>query len=178
MGGGGQSRFHVHELKRSIDGPLEVLTVPAPVLTATEAFLAECGRERYEGVVLWLGVVDPDDHGYILHELVPRQYGYRDPEGGVAVQIPDSEITTILMGLPVGVLILCRVHSHPGAAYHSAQDDLNRLLSHVGAISIVVPNFAQDPISLIECSINELDESHRWRELEGDEVERRFVVDA
>ena len=166
------------QFKRSVDGPLVAIVVPAGVLEETQAFLAECGREHYEGVVLWVGVVDLEDRGSIVRELIPRQYGYRSPEGGVAVQVPDDEIAAILTALPPRLLILCRVHSHPHRAYHSETDDLNRLLSHVGAISIVVPDFARSPIVLSECSINELDEAHRWRELDADEVLQRFVVDA
>lgn len=156
---------------------MALIAIPRQVVEATWEFLAACGREHYEGVVLWLGIVDTANTGHVLRELIPRQYGYRSKDG-VAVQIPDEEIAAILAALPTALLILCRIHSHPTEAYHSAQDDLNRLLSHVGAISIVVPDFAQDPIDLQDCSVNELDESHRWRELDGDEITRRFVIDA
>lgn len=163
-------------LKLAIDGPLAKIHVPAAVLETTGQFLSECGAECYEGVVLWVGVVDLENQGRVVSELIPRQLGYRTPEG-VAVQIPDEEIRRILFDLPVGMVILCRVHSHPGTAYHSSTDDLNQLLAHAGAISIVVPDFARAPIDLRHCSVNELDEEHRWRELARNEVMLRFVVD-
>ena len=150
--------------------------IPAAVLEATGGFLRDCGRQHYEAVVLWIGVVDIRDHGFVTAELIPRQVGYRGPDG-VAVSIPGEEITRLFASLPPDQMILCRVHSHPGRAYHSSTDDLNRLLSHVGAISIVVPDFARAPIDLGRCSINELDGSHRWRELPLSEATRRFVVD-
>lgn len=162
-------------LKRSIDGPLKQIIVPPTVLETTVEFLRACGRERYEAVVLWTGVVDIEDRGYVLAELIPRQIGYRGADG-VAVSIPGEEITRILMNLPRGEMILCRVHSHPGRAYHSPTDDLNRLLSHVGAISIVVPDFAREPLDLRRCSVNELDAQHRWRELSRAETLERFVI--
>lgn len=149
-------------------------TVPRAVIDATGVALRAAGEERLEGVVLWIGRPTAE-HVEIVTEFVPPQIAYRSEEG-VAVQIPDDVIAEIITALPAGYAISARVHSHPASAYHSDVDDLNAILSHQGAISIVVPNFARDPIELERCSINERDERHRWRELPVSETHQRFLV--
>lgn len=149
-------------------------TIPAAVITATREVLLIAGGEGLEGVVLWIGQ-RRGTHVEILGEYVPRQIAYRS-DHGVAVQIPDDEIARIIAWLPEGLAVACRVHSHPGEAYHSSTDDLNALLSHAGAISIVVPHFARDDLRLQRCSVNELDEAFRWRELTARETRQRFQV--
>jgi hypothetical protein len=149
-------------------------SIPAPVIDATTDALRAAGDERLEGVVLWIGQRQRQ-HVEILGEYVPRQIAYRS-EHGVAVQIPDDEIARIIAWLPEGLAVACRVHSHPGEAYHSDTDDLNALLSHAGAISIVVPNFARDTLHLERCSVNELDDTFRWRELTARQTRNRFTV--
>jgi len=149
-------------------------TIPASVITNTREVLLIAGREGLEGVVLWIGQ-RRGTHVEILSEYVPRQISYRS-EHGVAVQIPDDEIALIIAWLPEGLAVACRVHSHPGKAYHSSTDDVNALLSHAGAISIVVPHFARDDLRLEHCSVNELDDDFRWRELTPRETQQRFHV--
>ena len=148
--------------------------IPASVISNTREVLLIAGREGLEAVVLWIGRRG-GAHVEILREYVPRQIAYRS-EHGVAVQIPDDEIALIIARLPAGLSVACRVHSHPGAAYHSSTDDLNALLSHTGAISIVVPLFARDEVRLEHCSVNELDRDFRWRELTALETRQRFKV--
>jgi hypothetical protein len=149
-------------------------SVPQRVLDATGDALRIAGEEELEGVVLWVGRPG-DTFVDIVTELIPPQIAYRS-EHGVAVQIPDEAIAQIIAALPGGYAISVRVHSHPGRAYHSSVDDDNGLLSHRGSISIVVPDFAREPLRLQRCSINERDADHRWRELPTDEAGRRFRV--
>ena len=150
-------------------------TVSQGVLDRSRDFLAERGREGAEGAVLWLGSVCDERQARVLAEFAPPQVAYVSEEG-VAVHVPDDVIAEIVRLLPLGVFVLCRLHSHPHEAYHSEQDDTNMIISHRGAISIVVPEFARDPIVLECCSVNELDERHRWRELSLEEIRQRFEV--
>jgi hypothetical protein len=149
--------------------------VPQAVLDATRHTLRVAGGKRLEAVVLWIASPRVQTAVEIVTELVPPQIAYRSRDG-VAVQIPDDVIAEIIAALPAGFAVAARVHSHPSAAYHSSTDDDNALLSHQGAISIVVPDFARAPISLERCSVNERDDEHRWRELSADETLRRFRV--
>jgi hypothetical protein len=160
---------------RQIPPTLWHYTVPHQVVERSGDFLAERGRQGLEAVVLWLGLVADERRAVVLVELTPPQVAYAG-EDGVAVQVPDEVIAELLRSLPVGIFVLCRLHSHPREAYHSEQDDTNMIISHRGAISIVVPHFAQQPIGLERCSVNELGEGHRWRELSRQEIRERFEV--
>src|SRR5439155_1750856 len=82
---------------------------------------------------------------------------------GVAVEVTQRGLAEMISALPAGVFVLARVHSHPSAAFHSPLDDENMLISHEGAISIVVPHFARSGMELATCSINELRHGQGWR---------------
>lgn len=158
-----------------MDVPVTFL-IPSTVIAETRATLAEIGEQRVEGVVLWVGKEPVDGTVEILEALVPWQVALRN-EDGLAVTIPDWEVSELILGLEAGTYIPIRVHSHPQDAYHSSTDNLNRILSHKGSISIVVPWFAKSEMRLGECSVNELGPDFRWSELSADEITRRFIVD-
>jgi hypothetical protein len=158
-----------------MDVPL-IFRIPRAVLTETRRTLAEIGEHGVEGVVLWVASEPADGTAEVLRTLIPYQVALRS-EDGLAVTIPDWAVSELILGLEPSSYIPIKVHSHPQDAFHSMTDDLNRILSHRGSISIVVPWFARAELRLSECSVNELGSDFRWRELSADEVERRFIVD-
>lgn len=149
-------------------------SLPAEVLAATRSMLRERGELGVEAVVLWIGRALSDEHAEIIAPVRPGQVAYRGPEG-CAVEVPPDALSEIISMLPEGAFVLARVHTHPGRAYHSPVDDTNMLIAHNGAISIVVPDFARDPMDLARCSVNEL-RRDGWRELSAAEVAQRFEV--
>jgi hypothetical protein len=149
--------------------------VPREALEDTWEFLRERGRIGVEGVVLWVGEVLDEERAVVVVAVPPRQLAYRG-EDGLAVEIPQDALTELIGALPLGVHVLARVHSHSMAAYHSSLDDTNMVISHAGAISIVVPDFANGPVGLVGCSVNELGADGGWRELSAKTVSERFVV--
>lgn len=149
--------------------------IPRQILHESRLLLAAPGREGLEAAVVWLGRETATAAVEILAVEMPEQIAIRT-DLGVAVMLPDESVSRLIAALPAGVFIPVRLHTHPGAAYHSSTDDQNKLLSHRGAISIVVPDFARGEIDLSRCSVNELDEGFRWRELSPDEVGARFLV--
>jgi hypothetical protein len=151
--------------------------VDARTLALTREFLQERGEHGLEGVVLWLGRPLDEHHAEILAPYAPEQVGFKSEEG-VAVQVTDEGLSGLISALPPGMFVLCRVHSHPSEAYHSELDDTNMIISHPGAISIVVPFYARSPIVLPDCSINELQYGSGWRELSRAEILERFEVRA
>ena len=159
----------------NIPATLRSYIVPRDVLEKTEAFLRERGAYGAEGVVLWLGEVIDDETGSVMAAYVPDQIAHRS-ERGVAVEVTQEGLTRLITGLPVGVFVLIRVHSHPTDAFHSELDDDNMLISHANAISIVVPDFAREPIVLERCAVNELRHERGWIELDPAEVRTRFRV--
>jgi len=158
-----------------VPATLEYFKVPRRVLDDTGELLAERGRLGLEAVVLWIGRVEDSRRASILAAVRPGQIAYRGEEG-CAVEVPPDALSEIIRLLHDGTFVLARVHTHPGAAYHSDVDDSNMLIAHDGAISIVVPRFAIDPVDLAECSVNELRHPGGWRELAAEEVARRFEV--
>jgi hypothetical protein len=149
--------------------------VPQHVLHETWMFLRERGREHLEGVVLWVGVVNDAEHADVLAQIAPAQVAYRS-EQGLSVAIPQQELSKLIAALPEKVHILARVHSHGEEAYHSPLDDTNMVISHQGAISIVVSDFAAGAPSLLACSVNRLAADGSWRELERAAVQELFTV--
>jgi hypothetical protein len=147
------------------------------ILDDTWALLRGPGAEGFESVVLWIGKVTGPTTVHVLQAIRPQQIAYRSSEG-CAVEIPPEAIGNVITALDDGEFILARVHTHPTDAYHSDTDDQNMLIAHTGAISIVVPHFAQGPASLATTSVNELRSDGSWRLLPTDEVSRRFVTPA
>jgi hypothetical protein len=150
-------------------------TLERAILERTAEFLHRRGEEGLEATVAWLGRVVDETHAEIIDAYAPEQIGYAS-EDGVAVEVTQRGLAEMISALPEGVFVLVRVHSHPSSAYHSPLDDENMLISHEGAISIVVPYFARAGMELAACSVNELRHGQGWRELRPDEVAERFTV--
>lgn len=150
--------------------------VPAAVLALTRGLLRRAGERGFEAVVLWVGTVADDLTADVGTAFAPRQVAYRSDDG-CAVEVPPEEIGNLVAALRPGQFVLARVHTHPGAAYHSPVDDLNLLVGHVGAISVVVPYFAVAPrLNLELCSVNVLQADGSWSELSPAAVRDRFEV--
>jgi hypothetical protein len=154
---------------------LRRFTVPRQVLADTRTMLAESGDHGLEAIVVWIGRPADDEHAEVLWAVRPRQFAYRS-EDGLAVEVRPDDLLELIRSLPEGTAILARVHTHPSEAYHSALDDTNMLISHQGAVSVVVPAFARDPIELERCSVNVLDHDRGWLELTSSEIRERFEI--
>jgi hypothetical protein len=149
--------------------------VPGEVIETTEAFLRERGRAECEAVVLWFGVVGDTGSATVSSAYVPEQTPFAFDDG-VGVYIDEEAITRVILALAGDEIVLARIHSHPRAAYHSDTDDLNRLISHEGAISIVVPYFASRGLRIELCSVNEFLLDLGWQELSAAEAAERIVI--
>lgn len=149
--------------------------LPQRVLDDTWLFLRERGTHGIEAVVLWVGQIVDAQHADVLAAIRPPQVAYRG-EDGLAVEVPQDALTELISGLPDAIHVLARVHSHPGEAYHSVLDDTNMLISHRGAVSIVVPDFARGSATLAGCSVNQLRPPDGWQELSAGAVANLFQV--
>jgi hypothetical protein len=151
-----------------------VFRVSRPLLDETWRLLREAGRDEREATVFWLGSVADNSTVEILSAVRPGQVARRG-RWGVSVEVTQEGLTELIMLLAEGVFIAVRLHTHPGDAYHSEMDDANMVISHKGAISIVVPKFASGTPDLRSCSVNEL-KNGVWVELDRLEVATRFEV--
>lgn len=109
--------------------------MPGFVLDEVRHHLEEAGAAGVEATGFL--VAGPD--GVARHAIFPDQVAGRSPACWVAVT--DRGRTELALALGDDERYVARVHSHPGAAYHSATDDGNPALRHEGALSIVVPFF-------------------------------------
>jgi len=143
------------------------------------AFFQERGSQDCEGTALLAG--RPVDENIRLTRLfIPEQRCIKVPlpDGriGLRVELTEHAHYTLTDNLAPGELFYARIHSHPGNAFHSQTDDDNGVISHRGALSIVVPYFAAEPIDLRRCAVYRLEHGRGWLPLGTDQIEQVFRV--
>lgn len=116
-----------------------LIDCPSDVIHTTLELLRKAGKERREGIVLWLGQ-RADDHIQVTDAYQPLHTSKADmfhitPAGMNALH---NELRNRRR------MVAAQVHTHPGRAYHSKADDRWAIVRHVGALSLVVPDFAFD----------------------------------
>lgn len=152
------------------------LRLTAGILTDAQAFLTSRGADGAEGTGLIAAAAGADDWWEATFFIAPEQCAVTGPHG-CSVEVTESGKDQLVAALPAGHLYLARVHSHPGAAFHSRTDDANPALTHVGALSIVVPYFGLGlRRGLHACAVYLLEESRRWQELPPGAQRRRWLV--
>src|SRR5690348_2637897 len=95
--------------------------VPQSILDETRRFLYQRGLLGCEGMALWVGHATEYDI-LITRVLAPDQICVKTPFG-VAVELTEEAHYTLTDYLRGAERLYVRVHSHPGEAYHSRQDD-------------------------------------------------------
>lgn len=119
--------------------------VPGPVLDRTEAQLRAAGTDGYEVFVLWTGVITGEAFDVITPH-VPKQTSYR-LDTGLCVRVAGDELHRLNRWMfEAGEILGVQVHSHPTDAYHSETDDAYPMVTLLGGLSIVVPQFGRDGI--------------------------------
>jgi hypothetical protein len=119
-----------------------VIEVPSHLLADTFAIFRDCGGARRECVVYWIG--STEDAGVVDELVHPR---HTSGQGGY--QIDDAWLTRFWFDLARWhKSVRVQVHTHPRAASHSPTDDNWALIHTPGFLSLVIPNFAQGPISV------------------------------
>jgi hypothetical protein len=115
------------------------------------------------------GVVEGDD-ARVTRFIAPDQR-----TGGVAggwVEVTQNGKMVLALALRAEERYLARIHSHPGAAFHSWTDDRNPGLTAEGSFSLVVPYFGLGLRRGIQaCAVYRL-RRERWVELSPQELER------
>lgn len=129
--------------------------IPEEVARTTEAFLQSQGRFRQEGWVLWAGgLADTDVRTFVVgRAIVPRQAA-----SGIHAHVAGAEVDRIAKQLEEQNEVLgIQIHSHPWGAFHSGVDDEEALVTKVGGVSIVVPNFARGGLrDFSQCAVYRL----------------------
>ena len=124
---------------------MESLRVSRNTLRQTQAFMRRNGKDDIECIVLWAGKILDLSTFQVTRAIFPVQKGTL-----VTVNVDEEEIKRIddetrLRGEVIGA----QLHTHPTSAFHSDTDDATPIISKVGALSIVIPYFARDPIETL-----------------------------
>lgn len=143
---------------------LRLVQVSDEMIRETEAALRDAGASGYELFVLWTGQID-DDVLTIEHCWIPAQESYKLEEG-LCVRIDADELDRLNRWLYTEKQILgVQIHAHPTDAFHSETDDFYPVVTSVGGLSIVVPDFCRRGLSDTETKVYRL-ASDGWMELD------------
>ena len=133
------------------------------------------GEQHSEGIALWAGY-QKEDVFLVTNLVIPRQTGYRGDDGVCAV-IEGPELRRIGLELyKAGRQLFAQIHSHPTDAYHSATDDEYAIVTTMGGLSLVVPDFAIRPFDLDEYATYRLSEKGSWEEISLGDVSRLIQI--
>lgn len=127
------------------DGLLGVRTfvIPGAVLAETISFLRKAGTRGNEAFVLWSGILTGPRSFRFASVLIPEQRAM-ETEHGLLVTVEGEALFQVNKAVHERHEILAaQVHTHPTSAYHSTTDDTFPLVTLVGALSIVLPDFAR-----------------------------------
>lgn len=120
-------------------------TIPSAILDSTLQALTDAGRDGNEAFVLWSGVLE--DGGTKMRFTTatrPDQEPMATPDG-LLVVVPGSALAEVNLGCyRRGEILAGQVHSHPTDAFHSGTDDHYPLVTLLGGLSVVIPDFGHD----------------------------------
>jgi len=141
------------------------ILIPAELVERTQGHLREAGTRELEGVALWAGEVTGQVFN-VSAVLVPNQQAFNGPSGLYYV-VDSMALHRVNVWLFENSLqLIAQVHSHPGEAYHSPTDDSYPMVTTIGSLSIVVPDFARNPFNLSTCAAYQLSPNGKWEELD------------
>lgn len=101
------------------------------------------GAKGFEMFVFWSGVFAGDGRFLVHSAHVPRQTATRSRDG-LTVRVEGEALHRLNVWLYEHTQILAaQVHAHPTDAYHSETDDTFPIVTALGGLSLVVPDFCR-----------------------------------
>jgi hypothetical protein len=142
----------------AVKGGAGILRLASNIITGTFRTLRECGRRESECAVFWTGPSTEDVIEGLEHPLHRRSaFGY---------EVDDAWLTEFWKRLATSRRsVKAQIHTHAESAFHSATDNKWPIVSQVGFLSIVIPNFAAGEPSLDAAWIGRLQTDGTWRRL-------------
>ena len=117
--------------------------IPYTVLNDTIRFLRDVGKSGAEGFVLWGGKAE-DALFRFSTAVIPEQNAVTT-EDGLLVLVSGEALFKVNKTLYDRDEILAgQVHTHPTSAFHSSTDDHYPLVTLLGSLSLVIPDFAKN----------------------------------
>lgn len=119
---------------------IEKFCVPSEIVEDTEESLVAAGSKGFERFVLWSGNIEGSD--FIVETVhVPEQEAYKF-DTGLLVRIEGDALHRLNAWLyESGEILGVQIHAHPTLAYHSETDDTYPIITTLGGLSIVTPDF-------------------------------------
>jgi hypothetical protein len=116
--------------------------VPLQLLDQTLQPLQEAGRRGHEAFVVWGGrLSDEGTRLEFVSAYFPEQTATRTEHGLLVVVQGEALFRANRAFYQHGLILAGQIHSHPTEAYHSETDDTYPLMTLVGGLSGVVPDF-------------------------------------
>ena len=143
----------------------KVNTIQIPMQEVEKVYehLRACGHRGVEGVALCAGK-QCDDIFQVKEIIIPEQRAF-DHEEGLLYMVDGKELHRINVWLyRNNMTLMAQIHSHPKRAYHSETDDTYPIIAAVGGVSIVIPDFGFNPISVNEWAVYRLSPHGMWEE--------------
>jgi hypothetical protein len=138
-------------------------------------FMAEVGEKGYEGLALFFGSVEGKE-ARVLRTYIPGQRAIRSASG-LLLRVESEALHDLNVHLyETGLRLLAQIHSHAEHAYHSLTDDDYSIVTVLGGLSLVIPDFARRPFKLSECAAYRLTYSG-WRELTDSEKTEQIILE-
>jgi hypothetical protein len=154
---------------------IDHVVLPREIALEGHKFLRYAGQRESEGIALWVGKTEGTTF-LVTHLLIPKQTAIRSDDGVCAV-IEAPELRRIGLELyNAGLQLFAQIHSHPTDAYHSSTDDENSIVTVMGGLSFVVPDFAARPFDLDEYATYRLSEEGIWDEMHPRDVTKLIEV--
>ena len=150
---------------------LEVFEFNTTKVEKAYSFLRMAGEKAYEAVALFAGSVE-GRKAEVKEVILPEQRSFK-LKSGLMYKVDGEELHRINIWLYENKLkLLAQIHSHPTEAYHSEADDEFPIISTVGGLSIVVPNFASGKMNYMDWAYYRLSESASWDELDESAIKQ------
>jgi hypothetical protein len=159
-----------------IQGFLEIQTIEVPreFVVNTYNFFQDNGNKGYECVVLFAG----EEYGNLFrvtHVIFPEQKLYKTLHG-LGYSVDGVELDRINIWLYENKkTLIAQIHSHPIEAYHSEVDDDFPIVTTVGSLSIVVPDFGNSDVFFNGSAFFYLSKEG-WREMNDIEIQSLFKI--
>jgi hypothetical protein len=124
--------------------------LPKTLLEESLEVLAQIGQNHAEGFVVWGGSRESDTVFQFRAGVVPEQRAYSTDEGLLVTVDGDALHKINVEFNEEGLMLAGQIHSHPTDAYHSSTDDYLPLVTVIGGLSVVVPDFARDGLDALD----------------------------
>jgi hypothetical protein len=130
---------------QSARGLLDVSTfvIPRALVNSSVEFLREVGLTGAEAFVVWTGKLESADRLVFAHVVAPKQRAMTTDKGLLVTVTGEALFEINKAAHELGEMLAAQIHTHPTSAYHSGTDDHYPLVTLLGALSIVIPDFAK-----------------------------------